>query len=106
MAAKKSTKQSPKRQTPTPTPAPAPKRNLFIFTVTNYYTGELVSMGAREIVLRNAAWIADTGRFAEFLKTGNADEVEPYPDGMKVHINAGGLIDYVDWPHALPRVQK
>lgn len=81
-------------------------RNLFIRTVTNYYVGELVSMDAREIVLRNAAWIADTGRFANFLQTGNANEVEPYPDGMEVHVNVGGLIEYVDWPHALPRIQK
>ena len=63
-------------------------------------------MDKDEIVLTSAAWISDTGRFAGFLQTGNADEVEPYPDGVQVHISAAGIIDYMDWPHALPRAQK
>lgn len=82
------------------------KRKLFIRTVTNYYVGELVSMDAKYIVLTNAAWVADTGRFAGFLQTGDASEVEPYPDGMLVHINVGSIVDFIDWPHGLLRNQK
>ena len=53
-----------------------------IRTVTMIDTGILVSIDEHEIVLKDAAWIADTGRFNEALKTLNFSEVEPFPDGL------------------------
>jgi hypothetical protein len=79
---------------------------VFIRTVTHYYTGELVRMDRQWMVLKQAAWIADTGRFAEFLSRGDASEVEPYPDNAEVHIGIGAVVDWIHWPHPLPRVQK
>lgn len=80
-------------------------KNYFIQTVTHYYTGKLVEVLKDELVLEEAAWIADTGRFADFIKDGKFNEVEPYPSG-KLIIGRGSLIQGFEWPHRLPREQK
>ena len=64
----------------------------FIRTVTYHLTGRIVKVTPHELVLTEAAWIADDGRFAEFLRTGEAQEVEPFPDG-EVIVGRGSLID-------------
>ena len=76
----------------------------FIRTVTLFYTGKLIKVTAKEIVLENAAWIADTGRFMDAIKTGNLNEVEPFQDD--VIIGRGAIVDATVWKHALPREQK
>lgn len=82
-------------------------RNVFIRTVTSYYTGEVLEENEHEIVLVKAAWIADTGRFMQAMATGEFSEIEPYPDAHEVSINRGSIIDCVrNWPHPLPRTQK
>lgn len=78
----------------------------FIRTVTYHYTGLLVSVTSDELVLDKAAWIADSGRFADAMKTGEFSEVEPYPDGCLVRINRRAIVDCCDWKHGLPRTQK
>lgn len=80
--------------------------NIFIRTVTCHYTGKLVAVFDRELVINNAAWIAEDGRFADAVKSGQFDEVEPYPDDEPVIINRDTVLDCkkVDWP--LPRKQK
>ena len=52
-----------------------------------------------ELILEDAAWIADTGRFSDAI-----NEVEPFPDG-KVIVSRGALIDAVKI-NSLPREQK
>lgn len=79
--------------------------NYFIRTVTHYLTGKLLRVTAKELVLKDAAWIADTGRFMDAIKHGKLNEVEPYPDGELV-VGRGSIIDAVVWTHALPREQK
>ena len=69
-------------------------KNYLIRTVTMIPTGRLVAVTAQELVLEDAAWIADTGRFSEALKTGKFNEVEPFPAG-KVIVGRGALIDAV-----------
>ena len=82
-------------------------RAVFIRTVTSYYTGEVLEENDLEIVLVKAAWIADTGRFAQAMATGEFSEVEPYPDEFEVGVNRGSVTDIVrNWPHPLPRAQK
>ena len=81
-------------------------KQVFIRTVTHYYTGRVVEETAREIVLDLAAWIADTGRFSEAMRTGSVSKVEPYPDGVLVRVQRGAIVDICDWPHALLRVVK
>jgi hypothetical protein len=64
----------------------------FIRTVTHHYTGRLNRVGPLELVLTDAAWIADDGRFSDALKSGEFSEVEPYPDG-EVIIGRGAILD-------------
>ena len=81
---------------------------VIIRTVTNYYTGKIISIAALGnagfVVLEDAAWIADTGRFANTLATGQLNEVEPYPGNVAVAI--GAVVDISPWNHELPRIVK
>lgn len=63
-----------------------------IRTVTMTLHGTLVAVTPSELVLRDAAWIADSGRFANFLKGEEPNEVEPFPDG-DVLVGRGSVID-------------
>jgi hypothetical protein len=80
-------------------------KNYFIRTVTMAHTGKLVRETDDALILKDAAWVADTGRFADFLKTGNASEVEPFPDG-EVIVMKGSIIDACEFKHPLLRSQK
>jgi hypothetical protein len=79
-------------------------KNYFIRTVTLFYTGKLVKVTSKELVLEQAAWIADTGRFMDAIKTGKLNEVEPFQDD--VIIGRGSIVDATVWLHPLPREQK
>lgn len=85
---------------------------VFVRTVTMNYTGRVVDLTDRWIVLEDCSWIADTGsgpsgRWATFLLKGIGDtsEVEPYPDGA-VWVAMGAVLDISEWRHDLPRTQK
>ena len=78
--------------------------NVFIRTVTMYHTGKVVAVNDKFIVLEDAAWVADTGRFSDALKTGKLSEVEPV-EGL-VRVSLGAVVDIFEWKHELPRVQK
>lgn len=80
-------------------------KNYILRTVTMIDVGRLVWVGNQELVLEDAAWIADTGRFEECLKKGTLNEVEPFPDG-RVIIGRGAIADGCIWNHPLPRVAK
>ncbi len=75
-----------------------------IRTVTMIDTGRLVAVTPQELVLEDAAWIADTGRFADALVKAEFGEVEPFPDG-RVIVGRGAVIDAVQISKA-PRTQK
>ena len=79
-------------------------KGYLIRTVTMTNTGRLVAITDQELVLQDAAWIADTGRFSDSLKKCNFNEVEPFPDG-KVIIGRGSVIDAVQI-NTLPRDKK
>ncbi len=63
-----------------------------IRTVSMIDTGRVVEVTAQEIVLEDACWVADTGRFSDALKSCNFNETEPFPDG-RVIINRSSVID-------------
>jgi len=75
----------------------------FIRTVTFYYTGLLKAVHEHELVLEDVAWIADTGRFSEALRTGSFNEVEPYPADTEVIVNRGSIVDASVCGYPLPR---
>jgi hypothetical protein len=78
--------------------------NYLVRTRTNYYTGRLLLVMTRELVLEDAAWIADTGRLYDALKTGNLEEVEPIIGDLI--ISRGAIVDVIEWGHKLPREQR
>ena len=80
--------------------------NYFIRTVTHHYTGKLTAVYPGELVLLDAAWIADDGRFMQAVAKGEFNEVEPFPDGAEVVIGRGSILDAMVIPFQLPRVQK
>ena len=65
-----------------------------IRTVTMIDTGVLVAITDQEIILRDASWIANTGRFSAALESCDFSEVEPFPDGL-VSIGRGAVIESV-----------
>jgi hypothetical protein len=79
-------------------------KGYLIRTVTMIDTGRVVAVNEHEIVLEDAAWIADTGRFSDALKSAKFNEVEPFPDGVVI-IGRGSVIDAVRF-EKLPREQK
>jgi len=77
----------------------------FVQTVTWAYTGRLTKVSDLELVLEHAALIADTGRFADSMQSGDYSEVEPYPAGRKVIIGRYSVVSAVQVTE-LPREQK
>lgn len=73
-------------------------------TVTMIVTGRVVRVANNLLVLEDAAWIADTGRFSDALKTGALSEIEP-AEGQ-VFVGLGAIVDVYEWSHKLPREQK
>lgn len=80
-------------------------KGYLIRTVTMTNTGRLVAVTPQELVLEDAAWIADVGRFSNALNSGDFNEVEPYPEG-RIIIGRGAVVDAVQLQKELPRVQK
>lgn len=78
--------------------------NYLIRTVTHIQTGRLVLASEKELVLEDAAWIADTGRFSDSLKSCEFNEVEPFPEGQVI-VGRGAVIDAV-LVADLPRKKK
>ncbi len=79
-------------------------QKYLIRTVTHYATGRLIFVGLQELVLEDAAWIADTGRYSDALLKGELTEVEP-SNGPKI-IGRGSIIDAELWQHELPKEQQ
>jgi hypothetical protein len=79
-------------------------KNYLIRTVTMVDTGRLVAVGEHELVLEDAAWIADTGRFSQAVAKAEFGEVEPFPSG-RVIIGRGSIVDAVQI-EKIPRSQK
>lgn len=81
-------------------------KNVFMRSVTHHYTGKLIYIKDGFLTIVDAAWIADDGRFNEAMKTGEFSEVEPYPDGLPIHIPLSSLNDIHEWKFPLPRTVK
>jgi hypothetical protein len=75
-----------------------------IRTVTMMDVGRLVYIDDNELILAEASWIADSGRFNDAIKTGKLNEVEPFDD--EAIIGRGAIVDAVVWKNPLPKAQK
>lgn len=72
--------------------------------VTNYMLGEVREIVGDFLVLDNASWVADTGKFSEALEKGTLSEVERVPNGTI--INTGSICDAQPWLLDLPTETK
>jgi hypothetical protein len=79
-------------------------KQYLIRTVTHYLTGKLEAFTKQELLLSDAAWIADTGRYYDALRDGKFNEVEPLI-GNAI-IGRGAIVDAVEWRHKLPKDQQ
>lgn len=75
----------------------------FFRTVTYHLVGEVKKIVGRFAYLKNASWVADSGRFMDCIKDGKYNEVEPVGDAF---INLDSVTDFFPWKHPLPKDQK
>lgn len=73
-------------------------KNLLIRTVTMTYTGNLVEKDGEWLVLKQAAWIPDSGRWHVAVRDAEFSEVEMYPADKEVYVNAGAVTDFTEIP--------
>ena len=74
-----------------------------IRTVTYHVLGRVKSIKGNFLVLEEASWVADSGRFNEAIGKGTLNEVE-YVGKAIVAINA--IADAYPWDHKLPKETK
>jgi hypothetical protein len=77
-------------------------RKWFIRTVTYHMTGRIIKILGNMLLLEDASWIADSGRFTQAIKEGKLQEVEPVGEAL---INLDTIVDMFPWNHNLPREQ-
>lgn len=90
---------------------PAPKpcvweigKHYFIRTVTMHVTGTLTMVTDQELMLKDAAWIADSGRFNEALKDiSKCKEVEPFKN--PAILGRGSIIDATEIDSVITEVR-
>lgn len=82
--------------------------NYLIRTVTFTYLGNLMGVGEKEILIGDASWIANTGRFSNMLKEGVTvqDKSQIEPCNADIVIGRGAIVDMIPYNHELPTKQK
>lgn len=82
--------------------------SVFIRTVTYHLVGKIINVlkdgNKTWLVLDEAAWVADSGRFTNAMNEGKLNEVEPVDSPIR--INTDSITDVFCWIHPLPRKQQ
>ena len=78
-------------------------KKFFFRTVTYHTVGMVTGRIGNLLVLEDAAWIADSGRFMDCIKNGEVNEVEPVGDCL---LNLSTVVDAFPWNHELIKEQK
>lgn len=77
-------------------------------TIGYHWLGKVASIRGKFLVLEDATWVADTGRYSESLSGKIAElsssELEPSP--RPVVLNTDHITDAVSWPFQIPKVVK
>ena len=76
---------------------------FFFRTITYHCVGKVIKRFGSFLQLQDASWIADSGRFMQFIKEGKLNEVEPVGTEF---VNLNSVVDFFPWKHALPKEQK
>lgn len=80
-----------------------PGQGVFMRCVTYHYTGIVVEADNGFVRLKKAAWIAESGRFADAVKNEEFNEVEPYTNDICVNVQS--IVD-VTILSTVPTAQK
>jgi hypothetical protein len=76
-------------------------QRYYIRTARNDYIGVLESvLGPYTVVLRDAVWVADSGRLHAFMRDGKTPNMEIEALGAS-RVMAQWL-DIAEWPHEIP----
>lgn len=75
----------------------------FFRTVTYHLLGKVTKIIGKFVKLEEASWIANSGRFTQFIKNGEVDEVEPVGTCF---VNMDTVVDFYEWIHPLLKDQK
>jgi len=78
-------------------------QSWFFRTVTYHLIGKVKKRFGNILVLEQASWVADSGRFTNAIKDGTLNEVEPLGTW---NVNMASVTDFGEWKHALPTKQK
>lgn len=75
--------------------------NVVLMTDTFYWIGKIAKIGNSAVILDEAAWIADMGRFANALSSGprGISEAEPVPGSGRMGVPLAHIRTYIPWPH-------
>lgn len=74
-----------------------------IRTVTYHVLGRVKAIKGDFLVLDEASWIADSGRFSDAIAKGTLNEIE-YVGKAIIGLNA--IADAYEWSHKIPRDSK
>lgn len=75
----------------------------FFRSVTYHIVGRVEKIVGNFFYLKEASWVADSGRFMNAIKDGTLEEVEPVGDA---YLNRESIVDFFPWKHKLPKDQK
>lgn len=78
-------------------------KSYFIRTVTYHIIGTVDKISGPFLVLSEASWVADSGRFSKAIAEGELSEVE-YIGQM--FVNTTAIADATRWNHKNPKVTK
>ena len=77
-------------------------------TIGYHWLGRVQSVRGRFLILEDASWVADTGRYSEALagKIGELSSSELEPSPRPVILNMDHVTDSVEYPFQIPRGVK
>lgn len=78
-------------------------KKLFIRTVTFHLVGEVEEVMGQFVKLKDASWVADSGRFGNAIAQGTLNEVEYVGEA---YVNLDTATDMFPWNHDLPIATK
>jgi hypothetical protein len=82
----------------------------FVRTVTYHQIGILsaiIEIGSFVgLVLTEAVWCADSGRFTQACQNGTLSEVELFSRNGPILVNLNAISDVSPWDHEVPKAQK
>jgi hypothetical protein len=87
-----------------------PGSKYYIRTVTHHQVGKCIGVvhegNIPFVLLENASWVADSGRWHDSLTKGFQSNAEIEPCPGVVRVNVSSIIDIFDWSHNLPTEQQ